>query len=162
MHSLMLVAKVLYNFLCVKINPSLHLSTVTKDRVILLYAMTTGLQFDIGSVIEQELIESTQGRCTGALIHPSVITQLCRLAGIPSWNLRSRCSSGYPYHCLRRSSGARAILIRRPMRMLRLPHLVQATLRSPLVQLIPSHIRFMRLPHGLTPIGMSLRSTGLP
>ena len=42
MHSLMPVAKVWYNFLCVKIKPSLHLSTVTKVRAILLYAMTKG------------------------------------------------------------------------------------------------------------------------
>ena len=32
MHSLTLVAKVWYNFLCVKIKPTLHLSTVTKAR----------------------------------------------------------------------------------------------------------------------------------
>ena len=82
MHSLTPVPKVRYNFLCVKIKPSLHFSTIMKDRVILLYAMTTGLQFHIGSVIERGLIESTQGRCTGALIHPSLITQLCRLAGV--------------------------------------------------------------------------------
>ena len=43
MHSLTPVAKVWYYFLCVKIKPSLHLSTIMKDRVILLYAMTTGL-----------------------------------------------------------------------------------------------------------------------
>ena len=41
-HSLTLVAKVWYKFLCVKIKPSLHLSTVTKDKAILLYAMTKG------------------------------------------------------------------------------------------------------------------------
>ena len=74
MHSLTPVAKVWYNFLCVKIKPSMHLSIVMKDRAILLYAMITGLQFDIGSVIERGLIESTQGRCTGAMIHPSLIT----------------------------------------------------------------------------------------
>ena len=82
MNSLTPVSKVWYNFLCVKIKPSLHLSTVTKDRAILLYAMTKGFQFDIGSVIERGLIESIQGRCTGALIHPSLITKLCRLAEI--------------------------------------------------------------------------------
>ena len=76
MHSLTPVTKVWYNFLCVKIKPSLHLSTVTKDMAILLYTMTKGFQFDIGSVIERGFIESTQGRCTGALIHPSLITQL--------------------------------------------------------------------------------------
>ena len=53
MHFLTPVAKVWYNFLCVKIKPTLHLSTVTKDKMILLYAMTKGFQFDIGSVIER-------------------------------------------------------------------------------------------------------------
>ena len=76
------VAKVWYNFLSFKIKPSLHLSTVTKDKTILLYAMTKGFQFDIGTVIEQGLIESTHGHCTGALIHPSLITELCRSAGV--------------------------------------------------------------------------------
>ena len=59
MHSLTPVAKVWYNFLCLKIKPTLHLSTVMKDKTILLYSMTKGFQFDIGSVIERRLIEST-------------------------------------------------------------------------------------------------------
>ena len=53
-----------------------------KDKTILLYAMTKGIQFNIGVVIERGLIESTHGRCTGALIHPSLITKLYRLAGV--------------------------------------------------------------------------------
>ena len=53
-----------------------------KDKMILLYAMTKGFQFDIGTVIERGLIESTNERCTGALIHPSLITQLCRSARV--------------------------------------------------------------------------------
>ena len=77
------VAKVWYNFLCVKIKPSLHLNTMTKDKMILLYAMTKEFQFDIGTIIERGLMESTHGRCTGALIHPSLITELCRSAGVP-------------------------------------------------------------------------------
>ena len=60
----------LYNFLSGKIKPSLHLGTVIKDKTILLYAMTKGLQFDIGMVTEWGLIESTHGCCTSALIHP--------------------------------------------------------------------------------------------
>ena len=83
MHSLTSVAKVWYNFLCVEIKPTLHLSTITKEKTILHYAMTQGFQFDIGSVIERGLIESTQRRCTRALIHPSLITQLCQLAEVP-------------------------------------------------------------------------------
>ena len=34
-------------------------------------------------VIERGLIKSTHGRCTSALIHPSLITELCRSAGVP-------------------------------------------------------------------------------
>ena len=83
MHALTPLANVWYNFLCVKIKPPLHLSTITKDKTILLYAMTKGFQFDIRMVIERGLTESTQGRCTVALIHPSLITQLCRSVGVP-------------------------------------------------------------------------------
>ena len=72
------VEKVWYNFLSSMIKPSLHLSTVTKDKTILMYAMTKGLQFDIGTVIEWGLIEMTHERCTSTLIHPSLITDLCR------------------------------------------------------------------------------------
>ena len=82
MESLTPVAKVWYNFLCVKIRPTLHLSTVTKDKTILLYAMTKGFQFDIGTVIERGLIELTHDHYTGALIHPFLITQLCQLAKV--------------------------------------------------------------------------------
>ena len=76
------VAKVWYNFLFAKIKPSLHLSTMKKDKTILLYTTTKGLQFDIGKVIERGFIESTHGRCTGALIRPSLATELCRSAGV--------------------------------------------------------------------------------
>ena len=96
MHSLTPVAKVWYNFLCVKIKPSLQLSTVTKDRAILLYAMTKGFQFDIGSVIERGLIESTQGSCTGALIHHSLITQLCHLDEVPMLDSQEQVQQHLP------------------------------------------------------------------
>ena len=65
MHSLTTVAKVWYNFLCVKIKPTLHLSTVTKEKTILLYAMIKGFQFDIGSIIERGLIDRPKGDAPG-------------------------------------------------------------------------------------------------
>ena len=82
MSTLKSVAKSWYNFICTTLNPSLHLSIVTRDKTILLYAIVHDIKFDVGHVIEREIIESTQGRCTGALIHPSLITQLCRLAEV--------------------------------------------------------------------------------
>ena len=71
MKTLKIVPKVWYNFLCAKLKPSLHLTTVTKDKTILLYAIVQGIKFDVGHVIESGIIKSTQGRYTGALIHPS-------------------------------------------------------------------------------------------
>ena len=83
MKTLTLVTKVWYNFLCAKLKPNLHLTTVTKDKTILLYAITHGIKFYVGHVIERTLIDSTQGRCTETLIHPSFITQLCRIVEVP-------------------------------------------------------------------------------
>ena len=90
------VAKVWYNFLSVKIKPSLHLSTVTKDKTILLYTMTKGLQFDIEMVIERGLIVSTHRRCTGALIHPSLITELCQSTIVQMLNSEEQVKQRLP------------------------------------------------------------------
>ena len=51
--------------------------------MILLYAIVHNIKFDVGYVIERGIIEPTQGRCTGALIHSSLITLLCKLAEVP-------------------------------------------------------------------------------
>ena len=69
-------------YIYAKLKPNLHLSMVTSDKTILLYAITQGIKFDVGHIIEKEIIESTQGHCTRALIHPSIITQLCRVAEV--------------------------------------------------------------------------------
>ena len=37
----------------------------------------------MGHVIDRGIIESTQVQCNRALIHPSLITHLCRLAEVP-------------------------------------------------------------------------------
>ena len=96
MNSLTSVAKAWYNFLCIKIKPTLHLSTVAKDKTILLYIMTQSFKSDIGSVIERGLIESTQGRCIEALIHPSLITQLCQLAEVPMLDFEEQVQQCLP------------------------------------------------------------------
>ena len=82
MKALKTIPKVWYNFLYAKLKINLHLSTMTKDKTTLLYAIIQGIKFDVGHVIESKIIESTQGRCTRALIHPSLITQLCRIAKV--------------------------------------------------------------------------------
>ena len=57
MAALRSVPKAWYNFLCVTLKPSLHLSTVTKDKAILLYAIVKDIKFDLGYVIESGIIE---------------------------------------------------------------------------------------------------------
>ena len=90
------MAKVWYNFLSVKIKPSRHLSTVKKDKTILLYTMTKGFQFDIGTVIERGLIKSTHGCCIGALIHPSLLTKLCQSAGVQMLDFEEQVQQRLP------------------------------------------------------------------
>ena len=58
MKTLTHVAKVWYIFHCAKLRPNLRLNTVTKDKTILLYAITQGIKFDVGHVIERGIIES--------------------------------------------------------------------------------------------------------
>ena len=53
------------------------------DKAILLYAIVHDLKFDLGFVIENSILEVLQNRCTGAHTHPSLITLLCKLAGVP-------------------------------------------------------------------------------
>ena len=64
----------LVQFICTTLKPSLHLSTVTRDKMILLFVIVQGIKFDEWHVIECGIIESTRGQCIGALIHPSLIT----------------------------------------------------------------------------------------
>ena len=48
MKTLKPIVKVWYNFLCAKLKPNLHLTMVTKDKTILLYAIVQGIKFDVG------------------------------------------------------------------------------------------------------------------
>ena len=76
------VPNVWYNFICATLKPSLHITTMTRDKTILLYVIVQGIKFDVGHVIERGILEYTQGRIE-ALIPPSLITQLCRIVEVP-------------------------------------------------------------------------------
>ena len=90
------VAKVWYNFLCVKIKPLLYLNTVTKDKAIHLYEMTKGFQLDSGTVIEQGLIESIHRR----------YTKLCQSAGVPMLDSKEQVQQRLPIPLLRVKFGS--------------------------------------------------------
>lgn len=58
--------------------PTRHLSNVTKERAILLFAITTGLKVDIGIAIQNSIQKTIKGSSSGGLPYPSLLTQLCK------------------------------------------------------------------------------------
>ena len=62
---------------------SFQVSIVWRDKAILLYAIVEEIKFDLGFVIKSSIIEPSQGQCTGVVTHPSLITLLCKMAGVP-------------------------------------------------------------------------------
>ena len=94
------VANVMYNILCAKLKPNLHLTMVTKNKTILLYAITQGIKFDVGHVIERRLIDSTKGHCTGAVIHPLSLPNCVVSLRYRCWSLRRKHIIDFHFHYL--------------------------------------------------------------
>ncbi|KAL3503307.1 hypothetical protein ACH5RR_037756 [Cinchona calisaya] len=74
-------ALVWYHFLTSRILPINHLTKVTRDRVVLLYALVKDWSIDIGLEIQMEIL------CNGAkdqpsFIFPNLITSLCTKEGV--------------------------------------------------------------------------------
>ena len=101
MKALKPVLKVWYNFIYATLKPNLHLSTIIRDKTILLYAIVQSIKFDVRNVIERGIIESTHGRCTGALIYPSLITQLCQLVEVPMHESEEKSTHRLPMSLLK-------------------------------------------------------------
>ncbi|EOY08722.1 Uncharacterized protein TCM_023809 [Theobroma cacao] len=73
--------KVWYHFLKAKMLPIKHLSDVTKDRAMLLYAIILGKSIDIGQLIFNSIVHTTRSIRDG-LWYPSFITGLCKQVGL--------------------------------------------------------------------------------
>ncbi|PIN16002.1 hypothetical protein CDL12_11348 [Handroanthus impetiginosus] len=69
-------------FINAKLYPSSHLSEVSKDRAILLYAIPTGVPLNIGRYINGAILKSARGGMTVSLYFPSFVTTLCRQEGL--------------------------------------------------------------------------------
>ncbi|KGN46897.1 hypothetical protein Csa_020731 [Cucumis sativus] len=77
--------QVWHKFICAKLLPVAHTSSVTKERAILLYAIATKRSVDVGKVIQKSLCNIRKSGMTGGLGHSSLITALCRNEGVV-WN----------------------------------------------------------------------------
>ncbi|PIN02666.1 hypothetical protein CDL12_24818 [Handroanthus impetiginosus] len=69
-------------FINARLYPSSHLSEVSKDRTVLLYAILTCVPLDIGRYINGAILKSARGGMTLSLYFPSRVTALCRQEGL--------------------------------------------------------------------------------
>lgn len=71
--------KIRHWFICATLMPTIHYSSVIRDRTMLNYAIHDRQKFDVGRIIHEALL----GRCTEGLTNSSTIIGLCHLAQVP-------------------------------------------------------------------------------
>ena len=74
------IAKNLFYFVSSKLVPSKHLSIVERDKELLTYAIVKGYKFNVGKVKKNSILELAYHE---AITQPSLITKLCKVAGVP-------------------------------------------------------------------------------
>ncbi|GMN47063.1 hypothetical protein TIFTF001_016241 [Ficus carica] len=73
--------KAWHQFVCAKLMPVWHVSRITKDRAILLFAILTNKSIDVGRVIYHQITQSVRNPKLG-LYFLSLITDLCKHAEV--------------------------------------------------------------------------------
>lgn len=77
------IAKVWMKFLKSRLMRTTHTTTVSQDRLILLYAIVKGLTIDVGKIVEQEIREcATKKQKSIALLFFSLITGICEVSRV--------------------------------------------------------------------------------
>lgn len=74
--------KAWHAFICAKLMPCRHTSDVINRRAALLFCIAQGKSIDVGQVIHDSIDRAIKGGTSGGLPHPSLITGLCRQAGV--------------------------------------------------------------------------------
>ena len=69
-------------FISYVLRPSNHLSTVGREKAILLYTLLKGYKKNVGKIIENSILGYFERKCKGMIPHPATITNLCIQAGI--------------------------------------------------------------------------------
>nr|GMC57947.1 uncharacterized protein LOC109169324 [Ipomoea batatas] len=77
--------RAIIDFIRAKVIPNSHRGNVKRDLVFLTYCIKEQRTIDIGRLISQSISEiaQTEAKSRCYLGHPSLITELCRLAGVP-------------------------------------------------------------------------------
>ena len=71
------VSKVWFYFVTFVLKPSKHVSTVRQDRALLLYALVKGYALNVGKIMEEPILDYTEGKFSRNIPHPSFITLPC-------------------------------------------------------------------------------------
>ena len=62
--------------------PSKHLSTMRRDKAILLYALLKGYKINVGKIIEKSILSYSKSKYRGMIPHPATIMRLCIQGGV--------------------------------------------------------------------------------
>ena len=63
--------------------PTTHTTTITQERLVLLYDIVRGLPIDVGSIIKKEIRDcAMRNHKVAALLFPSLITSICVVSGV--------------------------------------------------------------------------------
>ena len=63
--------------------PTTHTTTVSQERLVLLYIIVRGLPIDVGSIIATKIWDcAVKTHRTAALLFPSLITSICVVSGV--------------------------------------------------------------------------------
>lgn len=77
------IAKVWVKFLKSRLMPTTHNTTVSQERLVLLYVIVRGLPIDVGSIIVKEIQDcAVKTHRTAVLLFPSLITSICVISGV--------------------------------------------------------------------------------
>ena len=77
------IAKVWVKFLKSRLMPTTHTTTVSQERLVLLYVLVRGLPIDVGSIIAKEIREcAAKTHRTAALLFLSLVTSICVVSGV--------------------------------------------------------------------------------
>lgn len=77
------IAKVWVKFLKSRLMPTTHTTTISQDRLILLYAIVKGLAIDVGKIIKKEIREfTTRKQKSVVFLFPSLIIGICKAFGV--------------------------------------------------------------------------------
>ena len=77
------IAKVWVKFLKSRLMPTTHTTTVSQERLVLLYVIVRGLLINVGSIIVKEIRNcAVKTHRTAAMLFRSLITSICVVFGV--------------------------------------------------------------------------------